>query len=174
MKKKRFELTESTIAIAIGLVFVLAAVGVYIAAVSFVPSKTESDPGTGLYGERLERRKNTIQFIRENEDLLYALLGSNENDVICRQAMEETILESMVHLDSFTLFRTDYSGGSVLSSSNYQILYSPADPRDLDITYHSADVPWEIDGSGWKQMDRTHAYLERITDEFYYLYLGDP
>ena len=182
MKKKPLFMSESMVLMSILLVFILAAGGIYLSVQNYVPP--EPKPASAANFGREEAYLEIARQIREEKDELLQIMALAE-------PLEDSIrYEDAVHLNpelaglmqahgieriyrepQMWSLHTSFSGGIVTASVYYDILYTQADPRGL-VTAWNKDSPWIRTGKGWMQADGNTAYLEEISDDFYYFYLA--
>jgi len=153
--------------------------------------------GTGIPGESLELRRDTVGFIRENEALLRR--AAEELETLRRDTyevfydrvsgeyianngtwhplenefllglLEDTAVDWMDRAGGSWLFHLEWGENSLFECKYYYIVYSDGDPAP-DI----ADAAlWEGQGSGrTARLDsrQGHLYLEEIGGGFWYYY----
>jgi len=186
MKKKikRLFTGEKLVLAVIILVFAFAAVGIALSVRNYVPPERAAD-STVRYGKK-EAYNETVRLIREEGESLLRMLelakampgiryidaeAAGQRDSALAEMMREHGIEGIYRDKQMWVFDTRYSGGIVTSSTEYSILYTAADPRQLVTTWND-DAQWAQAGDGWAQADGNIAYLEEISENFYYFYLA--
>lgn len=182
MKRKPLFISERLVFVIILLVFLLAAGGIYFSVQNYVPPEPmQASPAN--YG-REEAYLEITRLIREERDALMQMMEMAEpldesikyenavylNPELAR-LMQAHGIDNIYHTPQICRMSTHFSGGIVTSSTYYEILYTQADPRSLVSTWND-DAPWERTDNGWKQDGGNIAYLEEISENFYYFYLA--
>ena len=183
--KKQSSRAEFYILMTICLVFLLAGLGIGVSVKNYVPP--EGEIASGLRYGREDYRRELVRLIREEEANLRRMMEVAEalppdtfldrdaaarTDPSLAQWMEDCGVVRLVRDEKMWIFETKYTGGIVTSSVYYRILHTPDDPRMLVTTWNDDTVPWTQHDGGWVQSGSNIAYLEEISDDFYYFYLA--